>query len=151
MKHLIYIISFLLFLSCSDDNDTALVRNALLTGEVLRVGEQLTSSNGQFKLKLEINGELKLLNSSNETLWTSGSSGGSAASFLKLQLNGDVVLWKDETLPQPALWHTNTFPTNNGDEVFILQNNGDLVLWNDNTYSQVALWASNTIVNNSTP
>lgn len=105
----------------------------MAAGERLLPGQQLTSKDGRFALKVQQDGNLVLWFGSTP-LWASGTATGRS---VYLHNNGDLV-----SLTDPAgspLWF---LPPAGGTGVLILQNDGNLVLKTSSAGSVV--WQSNT-------
>lgn len=109
-------------------------------GQVLVTGQQLTSCDGRFVLKMQPNGNLVLYSGSTQ-LWATNTSSGKVAI---MQGDGNFVLY-DGTVAGPytignALWSSQTW--GNPGAWLALQNDGNLVVYP--AYGGAALWASNT-------
>lgn len=128
-----------------DDADNRTLRNnypiaypaaadRLASGEALMVGQQLTSQDGRFALKVQQDGNLVLWFGSTQ-LWASGTATGKSLYF-RLLNTGVATLYD---VPQNALWSST--PAAGAGASLILQNDGNLVLKNS---GGSVVWQSNT-------
>jgi len=88
-------------------------------------GQSISSSNGQYKLVLQYDGNLVEYNSSGQALWDSNTHDLPVA-FLVLQSHGNLVLYSTSMQP---LWSSNT-PNSNADTL-IIHGNGNITLDNN--------------------
>lgn len=87
-----------------------------------------------YRFRFQSDGNLVLMNSSNQVLWATGTEG--RGEILRLQPDGNLVIYGGGR----ALWATNT--DGNSGAFFAIQSDGNLVVYGNN--GQQALWASNT-------
>lgn len=105
----------------------------LSMNESLLPGQQLTSQDGRFALKVQQDGNLVLWFGATQ-LWSSGTATGRSLYF-KLQPSGAATLFD---VPQDPLWAT---PAAGANATLTLQNDGNLVL---KTSGGALVWDSNT-------
>ena len=98
--------------------------NNLVTDGELTSGQSLISSNSQYRLTMQTDGNLVLYDESNTPLWDSGTNG-QAATRLVLQSDGNLVLY---TSANVAVWASNT--VGSGASTLRLNDDGSLVLYN---------------------
>jgi hypothetical protein len=94
--------------------------NRLGSGQQLRSGESLESSNGRFELMYQGDGNL-VLRDIGQAIWDSQTNGMSAGS-LQMQSGGNLVIY--DSGPQ-AIWSSRT---NHAGSSLLLQNDGNLVI-----------------------
>jgi hypothetical protein len=110
----------------------------LVTGQILRAGQYIQSKDKRYTLLVQTDGNLVLYGPGYHVLWSAGVGGqGSADSFLGMQSDGNVVLYKYRG--GRALWASNTVGT--GVTRLVMQTDGNLVAY---TASGQAKWASKT-------
>jgi len=98
--------------------------NALSTNETLTTGEWLESSNGQYRLYLQGDGNLVLRDhQTSEALWAAGTNG-KGATHLVLQSDNNLVLYTAANAP---VWASNT--VGSGATELKLNDDGLLVLY----------------------
>lgn len=115
--------------------NTASAGDTLFKDQWLRVNQQLTSNNGDFKLIMQGDGNLVVYrNSDNKALWSSRTHNNPGAEAV-MQGDGNLVVYKNGV----ALWSTNTH--NNPGSRVIMQHDGNLVVYNP---ANRALWESGT-------
>lgn len=106
----------------------------LYGGQMLARGAGLASSNGQYTLTMQLDGNLVLYDSGNRPLWASNTDG-MAVQKCSMQNDGNLVLYLFDGRPA---WASNT---NGKAGAFLwLQNDGNLVIY----HNRIAVWASNT-------
>ena len=105
-------------------------------------GSYLHSSNGLYKLILQNDGNLVLLNiSTGKSLWTSKTAGANGYYFLTVDINGNLILFNTNN-PNKLLWTSKTSGTGS-DNYLVMQDDGNLVLY---TSTGKPAWASNTAI-----
>ncbi len=108
--------------------------NKLFAGEMLHKGLALTSVDNKYKLILQADDNLVLINSaSGKQLWSS-NTGGTDATHATMQDDGNFSVFSH----QKAVWSSGT--TGKPGAVLVLQNDGNLVITNQNK----TIWSSNT-------
>lgn len=106
---------------CGQPEDTCgSCSNTLLSKERLYAGEYLCSENGEFMFGLRDDGDLALW-SEDATLWSAGTSG---ASYLHMQLLGNLVVYDENIQP---LWASNT--SGNQGAYLTLEDDGRAIVW----------------------
>ena len=105
----------------------------LASGEFLLPGQQLTSPDGRFALKVQQDGDLALWFGATK-LWSTGTATGKSLYF-RLQASGAAALFD---VPQNPMWAS---PAAGANATLILQNDGNLVLKNS---GGSVVWQSNT-------
>jgi hypothetical protein len=112
--------------------------NELTAGSYLLEGSSLVSTNGDYTLAMQTNGDL-VLSIPGKALWSTGTANGSGYTYkLQLTAGGDLVLWQVTGTHTAAAWSTSTSGTGTYLE---MQFDGNAVLYNS---AGAALWASNT-------
>jgi hypothetical protein len=115
-------------------------KDYLRSGEILRVGDYLSSDNGRYELRMQGDGNLVLYVAwGNKAIWASNTMN-SGADYVGNQGDGNLVLY--DTNPLRPRWATNT--AGRGPSVLYLQNDGNLVL---RAAGNVPTWASGTNIN----
>ncbi len=114
---------------------SALAKDNLVSGERLLQNQYLQSSNGNYRLYMQADGNLVLRNAVSSALWTTGTSGTGAAR-LDMQGDGNLVLY---TAASQAVWASGT--QGKGANRAVLQDDGNFVLY---TSANQPVWASNT-------
>lgn len=105
-------------------NDSASGLDKISIGEVLNTDEYLVSSNGDYRLTLQGDGNLVLRDwQTRDALWSSKSNGDSAVELI-LQNDGNLVLY---TAGNSPVWASNT--VGSGANELILNDDGSLVLY----------------------
>jgi GH25 family lysozyme M1 (1,4-beta-N-acetylmuramidase) len=94
--------------------------STLSAGATLASGRSIKSSNGQFTLNMQTDGNL-VLSGNGHLLWFS-KTGGNAGARLTMQADGNLVIY---TKANKAIWYTST--TGAGSKL-VVQSNGDLQL-----------------------
>lgn len=85
--------------------------NKLLLGESLNRGQSLTSTNGQFRLDLQEDGNLVLYRSEDgQVLWATNTDGADSSQLI-YQIDGNLVPYGANGA---VLWVSNTFSTTLG-------------------------------------
>ncbi len=107
------------------------VTNTLSPGQHLYPGQYLKSSNGDYELALQYDGNL-VLYSPKGALWASGT--GKGVSNVVMQNDGNLVIYNYDGTP---LWSSKTSDTGSS---LVLQDDGDLVI----SASGHTVWATNT-------
>lgn len=103
--------------------------------QVLQPGDApLYSSNMQFRLTMQTDGNLVLYRSDGVPLWATGTS---AVFRLNNQNDGNLVLYRRNGTP---VWSTGTWA--HGPSTLVVQNDGNVVLRRNS--DMVVTWASNT-------
>lgn len=109
-------------------------RDTLKVGEQLYTNEQLTSSNGGFRLIMQGDGNLVLYQKNGTPRWASGTQG-SGAIRVFMQGDGNLVMYR------PGSVAVRSTCTQGSKAVrLVMQNDGNLVLYRANG---AAVWASN--------
>ncbi|MFB0830309.1 lectin [Brevibacillus laterosporus] len=101
-------------------------------GEKLVRGQYLKSTNGEYQLVMQDDGNL-VLYGRGRALWNSNTHG-QAASNLIMQGDGNLVIYG---YPH-AIWHSNTH--NNPGARLVVQNDGNVVIY----LAQKAIWWTGT-------
>ena len=101
---------------------------------ILKQGKQLESKNGQYKLRLQNDGNLELRCRTN-LLWSAGTKGYDV-DFLYFSKHGYHLLLRGKN--NSTMW---TAPTSARAEKLILQDNGNLVLYDE---KEKPVWATKT-------
>jgi cytochrome c peroxidase len=109
-----------------DDNDPANDTNTLSQGERLNPNERLESSNGQYRLYFQGDGNLVLRNSAGDALWSTGTHN-TDANRVVMQSDGNLVIYGDSG----AHWASGT--SGSGANRLTLHNDGRLVIYADDT------------------
>jgi hypothetical protein len=106
----------------------------LKVNEILKSDETLTSSNGRFVLKVQLDGKVTLMkNSSHSPLWTSPSERLAAQPvqrILKLQPDGNLVL-VDAEKTSLQRWSTETAGLGNETSVFVVRDDASAAILSD--------------------
>ena len=109
--------------------------NILAPNQSLGINDTLTSSNGQFQLILQSDGNLVLYRMANHhPLWASNTDGTDAMRAI-MQMDGNFVLYN---FHGHALWASGTDGKPNS--FLIMQDDGNLVIYQPH----VPIWASGT-------
>jgi cytochrome c peroxidase len=109
-----------------DDDDPATDSNTLSQGERLNPNERLESSNGQYRLYFQGDGNLVLRNSSGDALWSTGTHN-TDANRVVMQSDGNLVIYGDSG----AHWASGT--NGSGANRLTLHNDGRLVIYANDT------------------
>jgi hypothetical protein len=112
------------------------MQDTLGQNEKLRVSEELRSTDGQYALVLQGDGNLVAHDSQGRSLWSSNTAGSGAIECV-LQDDGNLVL-KDRN--GRAVWATSTEGYHNAR--LMIQNDGNLVIYNERG---LAVWAKGRI------
>jgi hypothetical protein len=104
-------------------------------GESLQVDESLGSSNGQFSLVLQEDGNLVLYGQDGQPVWASGTDG-QDVTRATMQDDGNLVLYSSGG---DAVWAANTF--GNDGAYLALQDDRNVVIYGADG---APLWATNT-------
>jgi hypothetical protein len=102
--------------------------------EALYLKQSLTSSNRQYALTLEGDGNLVVRDSSGRKVWAANTAG-SGADRLIMQSDGNLVLYRRNT---SAVWASNTINTRGGESRLTLDDNGSLSV----THGAAAVWTT---------
>ncbi|MDF3014054.1 MAG: hypothetical protein K0Q78_2258 [Cellvibrio sp.] len=102
------------------------------TGQALRRGDELISSNGKYSLTLQPgDGNLVVYRRYDmKPLWASHAFGGQVA---VVQSDGNFVVFADGVNMDGAIWHTHTYTPNIGNVQLTLTDTGGLKLTNNGT------------------
>lgn len=102
------------------------------TGQGLRGGDELLSSNGKYSLTLQPgDGNLVVYRRYDmKPLWASHAFGGQVA---VVQSDGNFVVFADGVNMDGAIWHTHTYTPNIGNVQLTLTDTGGLKLTNNGT------------------
>jgi hypothetical protein len=110
--------------------------NTMRPGEVLYPGQSIHSSNGNYTLILQPDGNLVLYSASGVALWSSKTDGRPVA-VTTMQADGNLVLY--ESGPKGDLaTHTSQNPRSH----LIVQDDGNVVIYRADGS---AIWATNTV------
>ncbi|GAB4198769.1 MAG: hypothetical protein Tsb002_33870 [Wenzhouxiangellaceae bacterium] len=113
----------------------ATAASTLTANQWLHVNDSLTSTNGDFRLVMQGDGNLVLYRLSDSTaLWSSQTNGNAGAEAV-MQGDGNLVVYKNSV----ALWASNT--SGNPMSFLNMQDDGNLVVYSS---SNNALWESDT-------
>lgn len=91
-------------------------------GESLNRGETVTSQNGQYKLKMQGDGNLVQYNAANNAIWALGVIDSTASKF-SVQTDGNFVLYNQAG---KVVWQSLTF-YDTGTKKLSIQNDGNMV------------------------
>jgi methionine-rich copper-binding protein CopC len=100
---------------------------------ILTPGKSVSSSNGQYTLTLQPDGNLVESNAAGTALWATGT-GGKTVTEAVMQADGNLVLYNGTT----AVWASNT--GGNPGAFLTVQNDGDVVIYSGTT----PVWTSNS-------
>jgi peptidoglycan/xylan/chitin deacetylase (PgdA/CDA1 family) len=118
--------------TAAEDTPPEEPQDRLEVGEQLTVGQQLTSSNGQYRLIMQGDGNLVVYDALNKPLW-SASSNGKGGSRVVMQGDGNLVIYRSDNTP---VWHTQT--NGSGANKAVMQDDGNFVLYQGTK----AMWSS---------
>ncbi len=107
-----------------------------LPGRVLTAGQELYSSNVQYLLAMQTDGNLVEYGPGSQVIWDSGTNG-HPGDYAVMQTDGNLVVYSSTGQP---LWDSGT--NGNAGAYFQLQNNGNAVIYQANG---TALWYCNSI------
>ncbi len=111
-------------------------RNNLGSGKTLTLGQNLLSENGQFKLAMQVDGNLVLYRTSdNFAMWASGTNG-QAANLCKMQEDGNLVIYNQGGQP---LWASVT--DGNVGAYLQLQDDGKVFIYKSTT-NPTPIWST---------
>lgn len=117
--------------------------------QTLNTGDQKTSQDGKYRYRLEADGKLALYNSAGTEIWSlkPESKPGSTGRYLKLETNGNLVMYDQTPRGDLAAWSTNTGGQGKSNSrFFVIQNDGNLILWAKNSQSRdIKLWKTDTV------
>lgn len=105
--------------------------DTLASGETLTAGQSITSSNGQFQLAMQTDGNL-VEYFSGQSMWQSQTAG--PGNYATMQTDGNFVVYNASNYP---LWYSDT--GGNSGATLKLQTDGNLVVY---TSGGSALWAN---------
>ncbi len=105
--------------------------NSLPTNGTLPIHQQLTSSNGLYRLTLQGDGNLVLSNKAGSALWATGTNGKGGVKLI-LQGDSNPVLYTSSGSP---VWSSNTVGT--GANLLRLNDDGSLVLYKGSSVVKV--------------
>ena len=109
--------------------------NTLTPNQYLSINGSMTSTNGQFQLILQQDGNLVLYRLANHhALWSSKTNGQDAMRAI-MQADGNFVLYNFDGKP---LWSSKTNGQNNA--FLTMQDDGNVVIYKPD----VPVWATNT-------
>lgn len=108
--------------------------DALVAGEHLVAGEEITSENSTFRFVLQSDGNAVVYDSSSRARWNSGTRG--SGNHLEMQSDGNVVIYSSGGR---ALWTSGT--AGNPDSDLVIQSDGNLVVYR---YDGSPSWSSVT-------
>jgi hypothetical protein len=112
------------------------MQDTLAQNQKLRVSEELRSTNGQYTLALQGDGNLVASDSQGRSVWSSNTAGSGAVECV-LQGDGNLLL-KDRN--GKVVWATNTDGFSNAR--LIMQDDGLLVLYSE---SEKTIWANGNL------
>lgn len=115
----------------------------LLPNQGLMIGQSITSTNGQFRLILQSDGNLVLYATAVGATWASNTAGHPNVWDVVMQADGNLVVYD---LRGKALWASNT--NGHPGAYLIVQNDGNLVIYDS---ANRPLWASNTVRSAAAP
>jgi hypothetical protein len=115
----------------------------LLPNQGLMAGQSITSTNGQFRLILQSDGNLVLYAAGLGATWASNTWGRPNIWDAVMQTDGNLVVYD---LRGNALWASNT--NGHPGAYLIVQNDGNLVIYDSANHP---LWASNTVRSAAAP
>lgn len=95
----------------------------LSPGQSISKGDQLSSSSGEYKLRLQLDGNLVQYDGSDNPIWYTGITG-SNVDRLTYQNDGNIVLYDTSNNP---LWASRTFISNPNQ--FVVQDDGNIVMY----------------------
>ncbi len=110
----------------------------LSCGSSLAPGTKITSSDGQFTLELQDDGNL-VWSQGNTAIWSSGTHG-IQHPVCKLQEDGNLVIYGTRDGKSGAIWASNTSKRKGAS--LVCQSDGNLVIYQKSK----PIWASNTVV-----
>ncbi|MCZ8522246.1 MULTISPECIES: hypothetical protein [Paenibacillus] len=145
----------------------ASAKDSLANGETLAAGQQLTSNDGRFFLKMQTDGNLVLYTSSGQSYWSTSTNKATIRIYDpfcgctrvrtadKLVLEGGSLVikivqnpvWRSDNLAFSKMWYQGTnqpLPANLYGDKLIMQDDGNLVLYNTTSGSWYPVWASHT-------
>jgi hypothetical protein len=108
------------------------VIETLGANQLLKPGQLLYSRNSRFRLQMQYDGNLVLVQNGRTVLWSSGT-GRHKGAFAVMQAAGNFVVYQGRT----PLWAT---PTSKRGAILQMQNDGNLVIYSGRT----ALWSTGT-------
>lgn len=112
--------------------------DVLYPNQTLWQGQRLQSTNGCFRLDMQIDGNLVIYrNSNNQPMWATNTQY-KGAIRATMQGDGNFVLYNRNN---SAIWNTGTW--NHEGSRIIMQNDGNLVIYAWNSWRPI--WASNTV------
>jgi hypothetical protein len=114
--------------------DTSGTSTTLGSNQTLNTGQAITSSNGNYRLIMQGDGNL-VLYSVNRALWSSRTAGTPVVK-VTMQSDGNLVLYNAQNKPY---WASNT--AGKGPSSLVIQTDGNLVIYDNNNRPT---WASNT-------
>ncbi|MCZ8523205.1 MULTISPECIES: hypothetical protein [Paenibacillus] len=140
----------------------AFAKDTLNNGETLSAGQQLTSSNGAYFLKMQTDGNLVLYTASGQSRWSTSTNKATIRIYdpfcgcYRVRIPDKLVLengllnikivahtvWTADS----AGWSFGRHPagTNLFANVLVVQNDGNVVLYNTSSGSWYPVWASDT-------
>lgn len=108
-------------------------RDRVLSGHTLLPGDRLTSSNGQYFLQFQTDGNFVLYTKAGQALWSTDTMGNAVR--VEMQGDGNLVLYNAQNAP---VWATNT---NGHPRAFlVVQDDGNVVLYDGTS----PLWSTDT-------
>lgn len=108
--------------------------NSLNSNQALSAGQFITSSNGNYRLVIQDDGNA-VVYSINRAIWSSDTAG-KPANNLVMQGDGNLVLYDAQSKPY---WYSST--AGKGTSHLVMQDDGNLVVYNGNGQ---ATWSSRT-------
>ncbi|GLJ28994.1 hypothetical protein SUGI_0572290 [Cryptomeria japonica] len=113
--------------------------------DVLKVGEYLTSANKRIRLTMQRDCNLVLSDKQNSrVLWSSKSAGHGSKCFLRLQSDGNLVIYKGSG--KGAVWAINQDCGQGGVKFsfLVIEDDGNLVLYRSKEGKLKLMWATKT-------
>ena len=109
-------------------------QDRLASGELLSRGSELTSTNGQFVLKHQTDGNVVIYGLRNQRLWETYTEGRDTT-HLKIEEDGNLVLYNDDVI----VWHTGT--QGKGGSLVEIEDDGNLTIFDEDNRP---VWISNS-------
>jgi hypothetical protein len=116
--------------------------NRLNNGESLKSNEYLLSSNGLYKLYLQGDGNLVVIQTGSTIPYWSSGTGGTNANTLVMQGDNNLVLYRDNT----PIWSANNTWGGEPGSFLKIEDNGSAVL-----YKPTSVWSTNAAPGTSSP
>lgn len=143
LKHRLGLTLFLILFSINLKALAISADNTLHSNGVLYQNQHLQSSNGQYRLEMQTDGNLVLQNIDSTILWETKTAGNTGA-YLSMQQDGNAVIYNSDG--HTAITATNT--EGNPGAYLTIQDDGNLVITSADGNTE--LWTSNTAVSCNT-